>query len=84
MQKWAITWLLNEPKALKQMKQHWFGGRSRRMVVEGYYSDWKPENSGVLNGLVLGPMLFVIFINNFVYNIDGMICKFADDTIISR
>lgn len=38
----------------------------KRVIVEGYFGDWKPVSSGVLKRAVLEPLLFVININNRV------------------
>ena len=58
--------------------------RSQRVVVEGSSSDSIPVTSGVPQGSVLGPILFLLFINDIGADISSNIRLFADDTIIYR
>ena len=49
-------------------------------MSHGKCSGWSEVSSGVLQSLVLGPILFVIFINDIEDGICGNILKFSDDT----
>jgi len=62
--------------------KNWLTDRKQRVVLNVQYSGWSDVLSGVLQGSVLGPLLFVIFINDIADDIAGKILKFADDTKI--
>ena len=62
----------------------WLIGRKQRVVINGVRSDWGMVKSGVPQGSVLGPLLFIIYINDIDIGITSRISKFADDTKIGR
>ena len=62
--------------------ENYLYGRAQRVVLNGNNSDWKEIRAGVPQGSILGPLLFVIFINDIVDDIDATIKLFADDTSI--
>ena len=57
--------------------------RKQRVIVNNATSDWLPVISGVPQGSVLGPCLFVIYINDIDDTVSSKILKFADDTKIT-
>ena len=62
----------------------WLADRQQRVCLDGSYSSWKQVWSGVPQGSVLGPVLFLIFINDLDIGLSSNILKFADDTKIYR
>lgn len=62
----------------------WFSdylsGRFQTVLIEGCNSEWKPVTSGVPQGSILGPFLFLLFINDMPNSItSASTALFADD-----
>jgi hypothetical protein len=58
-------------------------GRTQRVRVEGKLSEVR-VTSGVPQGSVLGPLLFLAYVNDIWRNIESTIRLFADDCVIYR
>ena len=54
----------------------------KRVIINGYLSEWINILSGVPQVSVLDPLVFVIYINNIEDCVGSRILKFADDTKI--
>jgi retron-type reverse transcriptase len=59
-------------------------GRTQRVRVGGKLSEEVRVMSGVPQGSVLGPLLFIAYVNDIWKNIESTIRLFADDCVIYR
>ena len=59
-------------------------GRRQRVMIGKETSNWTDVLSGIPQGSVLGPLLFVIYINDIPTGIQSLMKIFADDTKIYR
>ena len=60
--------------------EQWLTDRRQRVVIDGEVSSWKSVLSGVPQGSVLGPILFLVYVNDLEERVTGKILTFADDT----
>ena len=54
--------------------------RKQRAVLNGQVSTWTNINAGVPQGFILGPLLFLIYINDLTEGLTTNVKLFADDT----
>ena len=64
--------------------EDFIGNRTEEVVVNGSKSEGGIVKSGVPQGTVLGPLLFLIYINDIEYQITSSIHLFADDSALYR
>ena len=60
--------------------RNYLSNRRQRVVLPGASSDWAYIRAGVPQGSILGPLLFLVYINDIVENIGSHIRLYADDT----
>jgi len=60
--------------------RNWLDGPTQRVAVSGLISKWRPATNGVPQELVLGSVLFTMFVGNMDSEIECTLSKVADDT----
>ena len=70
-------------KILKWVK-HWLSNRRQKVSINNENSNWLDVTSGVPQGSVLGPVLFIIYINDLDCDLVSKVGKFADYTKLCK
>ena len=65
---------------LLSLLRNYLQNREQRVALNVQASEWRKIMSGVLQGLVRGPLLFLVYINDLPDGINSLCQIFADDT----
>ena len=58
------------------------GNRKEKVVLNGQTSNWENIKAGVPQVFILGPLLFLIYINDLAENLSSNLKLFAADTML--
>ena len=64
---------------LYSLLESYLSGRYQRAVLNGQTSSWRAVLAGVPHGSILGPLLFLIYINDLPNELKSNVKLFADD-----
>ena len=71
---------VGKPGHLLQWFTDYLNNRKQRVVLPGVFSHWTDLKAGMPQGSILGPLVFLIYINDIVRNMNSSMRLFADDT----
>ncbi|KAJ7405909.1 hypothetical protein WISP_136854 [Willisornis vidua] len=66
---------------MERWMENWLNGRSQRVIINDKGFIWSPVSSGVPQGLIIGPVLFNLSINDLDEEV-YLLNKFADGTML--
>ena len=70
-------------RKLRKLLRDFLVNRKQRVVFNGQVSPWANVKAGVSPGSILGPLLFLIYINDLPKGLSSNSKYFADDTLFS-
>ena len=62
--------------------EYYLSDRYQHVCIKNFASSWKKISAGVPQGSILGPLLFIVFINDIVNKLRSFVRLFVDDTCI--
>ena len=65
--------------SLPKLFQSFLNYKQQRVVLDGQHSNWAPVLADFLQGLILGPLLLLVYINDLIDNLESPVKLFADD-----
>ena len=65
---------------LLELIKNFLSNRFHRVVLNGQTSEWEKVNAGVPQGSIIGPLFFLIYINDLTDGASSIVKLFADDT----
>ena len=70
-------------RELYNLLESYLSGRFQRVLLNGQSSSWKPVLGGVPQGSILGPLLFLVYINDLPNGLKSNAKLFADTSLFT-
>ena len=59
-----------------------FSNRLQRVVVDGQFNEYRNVISGIPQGSVLGPLVFILYTHDMWFGLENMLISYADDATL--